>query len=147
MRGLPAYGWLVVLGMSAGFGPARAAPADYRFVPIPATVERGVAVSLTVEIREAAQNQLIPGAEITQAQVDRSPDGRPQESHPAFFEPSLDYGVYRFRADMPTDGNWALTFLAKISGQTQPVAATVTFAVIDPARPSAVWIPGGNPPK
>jgi hypothetical protein len=135
----------LILATGIAFGTARAAPADFRFVPIPATAERGDAVTLKVEIREAGQNRLIPGAEITDAHVDRSPDGRPNETHPAFFEPSLEYGVYRFRADMPTDGNWALTFVAKIPGETQPVAATVTYTVTDPVGPSSARAPAGNP--
>ena len=147
MSRLPESVLLLILVMGAGFGSAFAAPANYKFVPIPATVERGIAVTLKVEIREAGQHRLVPGAEITEARVDRSPDGRPQESHPAFFEPSLDYGVYRFRANMPTDGNWALIFLAKISGETQPVAATVTFAVTDPVSPNAARVPAGNPQR
>jgi len=144
MRRVPASAALATLALGIAFGTARAAPTTFRFIPIPATVERGVAVTLKVEIREAGQNQLIPGAEITDAHVDRSPDGRQGEAHPAFFEPSLEYGVYRFRADLPTDGNWALSFIAKIFGETQPVAATVTYTATEPVavRPSA-----GNPPK
>jgi hypothetical protein len=144
MKRAPMSAALAILTLGIAFGTARAAPTTYRFIPIPATVERGVAVTLKVEIRVAGQNQLVPGAEITDAHVDRSPDGRPGEAHPAFFEPSLEYGVYRFRADLPTDGNWALSFVAKISGETLPVSATVTYTVTEPAavRPSA-----GNPPK
>lgn len=147
MRRVPASAALATLALGVAFGTARAAPADYRFIPVPATVERGVAVTLNVEIREAGQNRLVPGAEITDAHVDRSPDGQPGQVHPAFFEPSLEYGVYRFRADLPTDGNWALSFVAKMSGDTQPVAATVTYAVTEPAGQSAARTPAGNPPK
>lgn len=138
---------LAILALGIAFGTARAAPATFRFIPIPATVERGVAVTLKVEIREAGQNQLIAGAEITDAHVDRSPDGQPGQVHPAFFEPSLEYGVYRFRADLPTDGNWALSFVAKMSGETQPVAATVAYAVTEPVGQGAARTPAGNPPK
>jgi hypothetical protein len=130
------------LGLALAFGlvagAAHAAPTDYRFVPVSATVERGVAVTLKVEVRERLQNQLVPNVEIGPAQVDRSPDGRPNEAHPAFFAPSLDYGVYGFRADMPTDGNWALTFTAKIPGEAQLVAASVTFVAVEPRQAAPV---------
>ena len=136
MRRLPVSSLALILAMNAGVGVAHAAPADYSFEPITATVERGIAVTLKVALRERAQNRLIPGAEITNAHVDRSPDGQPNESHPAFFEPGLDYGVYRFRADMPTDGNWTLTFVAKVPGEPQPLTANVIFAVTDPVAPT-----------
>ena len=129
---LPGLALLFLLGW--GFTPAHAAPTDYRFDPVTATVERGIAVTLKVEMRERAQNRLVPGAEMTEAHVDRSPDGRPDESHPAFFEPNPEYGVYRFRAAVPTDGNWALTFTAKILGEAQPIAANVTFTAVEPGQ-------------
>ena len=51
---------------------------------------------------------------------------------PAFFTPSLDQGIYASRADVPTDGNWPLTFLAKIPGEPQPAPARVVLSVVEP---------------
>ena len=64
------------------------------------------------------------------AYVDRSPDGQRGGSLAAFFTPSLAYGVYNSRADLPVDGNWALTFQAKVPGELQLIAGTVTFSVV-----------------
>ena len=70
--------------------------------------------------------------EVNDASVDRSPDGVPAARLPAFYTPSLDYGVYRFRADLPTDGVWALQFYARLPGEKQLVPARVTFRVVGP---------------
>ena len=128
--------WLLAFGFGVAGGVALAAPTDYRFEPTSPTIERGGGVALRIEVRERAQNRLVPNVEFRDARVDRSTDGMPNAVLPAFFEPSLDYGVYRFRADLPTDGNWTLNFTALIPGEPQPVGASVTFKVVGPrARP------------
>ena len=83
---------------------ASAAPAAVRFEPVEASVERGASVMVKVRIVDAAQNLPLPDVEVRDPHVDRSPDGLPNAVLPAFFAPSLDYGVYSFRADFPTSG-------------------------------------------
>jgi hypothetical protein len=107
-----------------------AAPTDYRFEAVENTVERGVGVPLQVRAVYAATGQPVPGLDVRTAFVDRSPDGQVGGSHPAFFTPSLDYGIYSFRADLPVDGRWALVFTARIPGEPQPVTASVVFTVV-----------------
>lgn len=107
-----------------------AAPTDYRFEAVTDTVVRGVGVPLRVRALYSANGQPAPSIEVRDARVDRSPDGQVGGSHPAFFTPSLDYGVYGFRADLPVDGRWALTFTARIPGEPQPVTASVVFTVV-----------------
>ena len=127
---------LLVAGITVQPLTASAAPAGFRFQPVETSVERGVGVTVKVRIVDAAQNLPVPDVEIRDPHVDRSPDGLPNAVLPAFFAPTLEYGVYSFRADFPTDGNWALTFTARIPGQAQPVAASVIFVVADPKRPA-----------
>jgi hypothetical protein len=104
-------------------------------------VERGVGVPLRVRALYATTGQPAPGLEVRAAFVDRSPDGQMGGSHPAFFTPSLDYGIYSFRADLPVDGRWALNFTARIPGEPQPVTASVVFTVVGrlpaPSGPTA----------
>jgi hypothetical protein len=48
----------------------------------------------------------------------------------------LEYGSLRFRADLPTSGDWVLNFTLQAgSDNAQPVA--VAFKVNDPVRPDA----------
>lgn len=107
-----------------------AAPTDYRFEAVTDTVERGVGVTLRVRALHLANGQPAAGIEVRDARVDRSPDGQVGGSHPAFFAPGLDYGIYSFRADLPVDGRWALIFTARIPGEPQPVTANVVFTVV-----------------
>lgn len=107
-----------------------AAPTDYRFEAVENTVQRGVGVPLRVRALYAATGLPAPGLEVRGAFVDRSPDGQVGGSHPAFFTPSLDYGLYSFRADLPVDGRWALIFTAHIPGEPQPITGNVVFTVV-----------------
>ncbi|ATC24383.1 MULTISPECIES: hypothetical protein [Caulobacter] len=121
-------------GLALWPATGHAAPTDYRFEPIASVVARGVAVQLQVRVWRL-DNRLVPQVQFSNLQVDRSPEGQADGALPAFFAPSLDYGVYTFRADLPTDGTWALKFTAKIPGEAQPVAASVTFKVVGRLTP------------
>lgn len=126
-RGLAA----LAMSLAPSAGMTQTAPPKYRFEAVEATIERGVGRS----IRVRAVTELgapVAGMEVTDASVDRSPDGIPAARLPAFYTPSLDYGVYHLRADLPTDGVWALQFSARVPGEKQLVPARVTFRVVGP---------------
>jgi hypothetical protein len=127
---------VLAAGLTAKAPIASAAPVVFGFQPVETSVERGVGVTVKVRVVDGTQNLPVPGVEISDPHVDRSPDGMPNAVLPAFFAPSLDYGVYSFRADFPTNGTWALTFTVKVPGQPQPIAARVNFVVVDPKPPS-----------
>jgi hypothetical protein len=120
---------LVVCLLSLVAGAAKAASSVYRFEPVEQTVERGAGAILKVRVIDTTSNSPVPNIEIRAPSVDRSPDGFADAKRPAFFAPSQDYGVYSFRADLSTDGNWALTFTAVVPGQRQPILASVIFKV------------------
>ncbi|MBB3892807.1 MULTISPECIES: hypothetical protein [Phenylobacterium] len=76
-------------------------PGGSRRLPLRAVapiVERGVGVPLKVRIGSRTTNAAIAGADIRDAYVDRSPEGQAGGVLPAFFTPSLEYGVSNFRA-------------------------------------------------
>lgn len=107
----------------------QAAAANYRFEPS-SPVIRGVAAKVTVQVTDT-NGRALPRLAVSDANISR--DGA---SRPAFFEPSLEYGSLRFRADLPTSGDWVLNFTLQAgSDNAQPVA--VAFKVNDPVRPDA----------
>ncbi len=120
--------WLLALALWPAV--SQAAPADYRFEALAPVVERGVGVPLKVRIWSRTTNAAVAGADIRDAYVDRSPEGQQGGVLPAFFTPGLEYGVYNFRADLPTDGTWALKFTVRLFGEAQPLPASVVFKVV-----------------
>ena len=93
-------------------------------------------VTVQVRVVNIQTGQPVPDVEISDPRFDRSPDGMPGATSPAFFVPGLEYGVYRFRTSFPTAGQWALTFQATVSGEASPIYANVVFRVVDPPVPS-----------
>lgn len=116
---------------------AEAAAVDYRFEAVEAAIPRGVGVVVHVRILDA-RGQSVGGVQIDQPRIDSAAGVWPVASHPAFFQPGLEYGVYAFRADFPTDGFWTLNFQAKPWGETTPIPAKVVFKVGSPGSSSAV---------
>ncbi|WP_172271765.1 hypothetical protein [Caulobacter sp. RHG1] len=134
---------LAVLALWPAAG--QAAPTDYRFEPIASVVVRGVAVPLQVRVWRL-DNRLVPQVQFSNLQVDLSPEGQIGGALPAFFAPSLDYGIYSFRADLPTDGTWALRFTAKIPGEVQPIAGSIIFKVVGRLAPPPGTAAASQPP-
>ncbi len=124
--------FMLVAGLAAQAPIAGVAPADVRFQPVETSVERGVGFTVKVCIFDTAPNLPVPDVEIRDPHVHRSPDGLPNAVLPAFFAPSLDYGIYSLRTDFLTDGNWVLTSTARIPGQAQPIAASMNFVAVSP---------------
>lgn len=133
--------------LTLAFWPAtsQAGPTDYRFEPTAIVVERGVGVPLKVQVWRRGGNAMVAGVVMGDASVDRSPEEQSGSVRPAFFTPSLEYGTYSFRADLPTDGTWALKFTAYITGETQPIAGSVTFKVV--GRPALLKAVAATPLK
>src|SRR5690606_13390214 len=116
-------------------GTAAAAPADYRYDLLTQQVFSGVGRSVKVRLWNVRQNAAVTGAAISAPRLDRSPDSITRVGLPAFVEPTSEYGVYGFRGDLPTAGNWVLTFQAQIPGELATVQGSVVVAVTDVAKP------------
>ncbi|MBT9470775.1 MAG: hypothetical protein IV099_06280 [Phenylobacterium sp.] len=143
LKAFPSLAFGVLAGLSAN--AAFAAPAEYRFDALSATVERGVGVTVQIQAVNIRTGQPVPDVEFHDPRVDRSPDGIPGATFLAFFVPGLDYGTYKFRTDFPTAGQWALTFQARIAGEPSPIFASVIFKIVDPARRPS--LPGSQGPS
>lgn len=142
----PSAAWLLFGAfLSLSTSSVVAAPTDYRFDPLPASVQRGMGVTVEVRVVNIQTGQPVPDVEISDPRFDRSPDGMPGATSPTFLVPGLDYGAYKFRTSFPTAGQWALTFQAKISGESSPIYASVVFQVVDP-RPGPS-LPGPQGPS
>ena len=127
------YGVSIAVSLEILPHVAWAAAADFRFEAVAGRVERGVDVTIKVQVFERAQNRPVANIEFLDSRIERSTDGVSVASFPAFFVPSVDYGVYGFRTDFPTDGDWTLRLSAKIPGERQSISASVNFKVGGPS--------------
>lgn len=147
---------LLILMTVTAATPAHAQMEKYLATPVESTLDRGVAVIIKVLIQDIRSKQPVPGARISDARVNRSRDILVPASFPAYHEPSLEYGVYRFKADLSTVGDWTLSFRVRFANEDESLLA-VTVKVVDPymapkpqvKRPKQKDLPprGGRPGK
>ena len=116
-------------------GPLAVQAADYKFEAASPSLTRGVAKIILVKVTPVEQGRIMPRMSARDATLSMPP-GRGIATFPAFFEPSLDYGLLRFRADLPTSGDWILAFTLQPSGEATK-AASVNIKVADPPRAAA----------
>lgn len=116
-------------------GPLAVQAADYKVETVSPSLTRGVAKTILVKVTPVEQGRIMPRMSARDATVSMAP-GRGLAVFPAFFEPSLDYGLLRFRADLPTSGDWILAFTLQPVGEPTK-AASVNLKVADPPRVAA----------
>lgn len=101
-----------------------------------------MATTIVVKVAPVGSGRIMPRLSARDATVS-STSGRGIAVFPAFFEPSLDYDRLRFRADLPTSGDWVLAFTLQPAGEP-PTAASVNLKVADPP-PVAAASPASGP--
>jgi hypothetical protein len=119
---------LLVVAVLQSLGPiTNPAPGQFRYDLVTTSVERGPGTVLKIRISDPATGLPLPDVDISDAFVDRSPQGQSNAKLPAFVLGSQEYGVYAFRAALPVDGLWALNFTGRRAGQV--FNATITVQV------------------
>lgn len=134
-----ALAWLPGVCLIAG--PLTALAADYRFETASPNLTRGVATTIVVKVAPVDSGRIMPRFSARDATVS-STSGQGTAVLPAFFEPSLDYDRLRFRADLPTSGDWVLAFTLQPAGEP-PKAASVNLKVTDPPPVATASPPRG----
>jgi hypothetical protein len=94
-----------------------------------------MSAKILVNSARVDSGRLMPRLSARDATVS-STSGRGTAVFPAFFEPSLDYDRLRFRADLPTSGDWVLAFTLQPAGEP-PKAVSVNLKVADPPSVAA----------
>ncbi|MGD9923930.1 MAG: FixH family protein [Hyphomicrobiaceae bacterium] len=113
--------------VSLGARVAFAGPADYVFEPVSVDVHNGKDSEFAVRLRNKATGKPVEGAVLFRTRLDMSPDsmGEMTAKHAAM--PSMEPGVYRFKADFTMAGGWAFKLMAKVPGENETVQGTVVF--------------------
>ena|SRR5215510_3672959 len=105
---------------------ALAAPNDYTFEPVSATVNRGE-VTIAVRLMHKPTGKPVTDAVIAQTRIDMAPDGMATMDSPLTPLPSPEPGVYAFKTELTMAGRWQLNISARVQGEAQPVVGRVVF--------------------
>jgi hypothetical protein len=104
---------------------AFAAPKDYTFKAVSATLNKGDGV--IVSIRLTKKGKTVAGAEVVKSEISMAPDGMADMMSPLTPVPGSEPGVYSFKTDLTMAGRWLLIVSAKIPDEQAPVSGKIEF--------------------
>lgn len=115
------------LAILSGTLQAIASAADYEFQPVTVDVKSGPESEFAVRLVHKPTSKPVEGAIISSTRLDMSPDsmGEMTAKHAAM--PSIEAGIYRFRADLTMAGGWAFRLHANVPGESETIEGTVVF--------------------
>jgi hypothetical protein len=130
MRITAAFAGIVSLGGSIGLpSQVLAAAKDYRFELVGAPAKSGKATLIKVRLLHLADGKPVVGAIIIQSKLDMTPEGMASMTAPAKTSATADAGIYLIEAQPEMPGNWALSLSAKVQGEAETVAGTLTVPI------------------
>jgi hypothetical protein len=106
---------------------AFAAAKDYKFEFVSAQPAGGGKTDVTVRLVHVPDSKPVPDAVIFETRADMDPEGMPTMAVPVTAGPAGQPGLYKFHAETSMAGTWALTFSAKLQGETETVKGSVNF--------------------
>ncbi len=122
-------GWLAAASLVASIvtAPAhvKAAAADYRFELVGQPIQTGERASVTVRLVHIPTNRPVTNAVLFQQRLEMPMQGMaPMNGIVAPAQPD-GQGNYRFSVQTSMDGEWTLTFAARVQGEAEVVRATL----------------------
>lgn len=118
---------LTFTGLSS---PAWAQIQDYEFQLVKNEIKPGSAAEIAVRLVDKRSGKLVPDAVIFAQRVDMAPDGMEMMAEPIEALPSVEPGVYRFKAQIPMAGGWRLSLGAKLQGETDSLENKLEFKAV-----------------
>ena len=113
-----AAGAIAVFGFAAA--PAFADVKDYEFQLVQTEAKKGDA-TIDVRLRNKKTGKAVSDAVIIAKRIDMAPDGMAEMATKIDQMPSVEPGVYRFKANLSMEGRWQLSLGAKVQGETGTV--------------------------
>ena len=108
---------------------ARGDIADYAFQLVDAAPKTGEAV-LSVRLVDKKTGRTVPDAIVIATRIDMAPDGMGTMTSTVEAMPSLEPGIYRFKADLMMAGGWRLSLRAKVQGETGTLESKLVFKAV-----------------
>ena len=120
---------LIAFTSAAMLTSARADIADYEFQLVDAAPKTGEAI-LSVRLVNKKTGKTVPEAVIIATRIDMAPDGMDSMTSSIEAMPSVEPGIYRFKADLMMAGRWRLSLGAKVQGETGTVESRLTLKAV-----------------
>lgn len=118
---------LTFTGLSSN---AWAAVQDYEFQLVKNEIKPGSEAEIAVRLVDKRSGKLVPDAVIFAQRVDMAPDGMEMMAAPIEVLPSVEPGIYRFKAQISMAGGWRLSLGAKVQGETDTLENKLEFKAI-----------------
>ena len=103
---------------------------DYEFQLVKNEIKAGSAAEIAVRLVDKRSGKLVPDAVIFAQRVDMAPDGMEMMAEPIEALPTVEPGVYRFKAQIPMAGGWRLSLGAKVQGETDSLENKLEFKAV-----------------
>ena len=101
----------------AGLPAAHADIKDYKFELVGTEIRQGDDAVIAVRLIDTRIGKPVPDAVIFATRLDMAPDNMPTMAAPLETLPTIEPGVYRFKADLAMAGGWQLSLAAKVQGE------------------------------
>lgn len=121
---------MLVLSFGSGSHAARADVRDYEFELADRQVKHGGGVLVTVRLVHRPSGRLVPDALVFKSRIDMSPDGMGEMTAPLDPMSDLMPGYYQFETDLMMAGDWALSLVAKVPGETGYVQTRLVLTAV-----------------
>ena len=109
---------------------ALAAPDDYQFELVQPQIKQGTDAVVAVRLVHKPTGKPVPGAVIFQTRLDMSPMGMADMTAKATPINTEEPGLYRFKAPITMEGDWAFHLAAKVPGENDTVRGTVRIKAV-----------------
>lgn len=103
---------------------------DYEFQLVKNEIKPGNAAEIAVRLVDKRSGKVVPDAVIFAQRVDMAPDGMEMMAAPIVALPSVEPGIYRFKAQISMAGGWRLSLGAKVQGETDSLENKLEFKAI-----------------
>jgi hypothetical protein len=103
---------------------------DYEFQLVKNEIKPGNAAEIAVRLVDKRSGKVVPDAVIFAERVDMAPDGMEMMVAPIEALPSVEPGIYRFKAQISMAGGWRLSLGAKIQGETDSLENKLEFTAV-----------------
>ncbi len=109
---------------------AQAGGQDYEFQLVTKDFKAGPPAEIAVRLVHKPDGKPVPGAVIFATRLDMGPDGMDEMTTPVEKVPGGEPGVYRFKAKLSMEGDWAFSLSAKVQGEPDSVKGKLQLKAI-----------------